>query len=33
MSVEANAGEGGGTAIKGPMGSMGRVRGRTLGIA
>ncbi|MEA2587132.1 MAG: hypothetical protein QOH66_59 [Actinomycetota bacterium] len=33
MSVEVNAGEGGGTAIKGPMGSMGRVRGKTLGIA
>jgi hypothetical protein len=33
VSVEVNAGEGGGAAIKEPMGRMGRVRGRTLGIA
>ena len=33
MSVEVNAGEGGETAIKGPIGAMGRVRGKTLGIA
>jgi hypothetical protein len=36
LSVEVNAGEGGETAIKGPkgpIGSMGRVRGKTLGIA
>jgi hypothetical protein len=36
VSVEVNAGEGGGTAVKGPVGPtnpLGRVRGKTLGIA
>jgi peptidoglycan hydrolase-like protein with peptidoglycan-binding domain len=33
VSVEVNTGEGGGTAVKGPIGPMGRVRGKTLGIA
>jgi peptidoglycan hydrolase-like protein with peptidoglycan-binding domain len=33
VSVEVNAGEGGGAAVKESTGPMGRVRGRTLGIA